>query len=177
MTAAIETEGLTRGFKPGLAVDGLTFSLEPGQVLALLGPNGAGKTTTVRLLDGVLLPHAGRSTVLGHDPAVDGDAIRRRTGVLTENAGLDDRLTSRENLLYVARLRGYGKAEALARVDELLERFGMGERARRPDRRLLHRPAQAGRPGPGPAPRPRAALPRRADLRARPGRNPRRHRP
>ena len=128
MTAAIETEGLTRGFKSGLAVDGLTFTLEPGQVLALLGPNGAGKTTTVRLLDGVLLPHAGRSTVLGHDPATEGDAVRRRTGVLTENAGLDDRLTSRENLLYVARLRGFGKADALRRVDELLERFGMGER-------------------------------------------------
>jgi len=128
VTAAIETEGLTRGFKSGLAVDGLTFTLEPGQVLALLGPNGAGKTTTVRLLDGVLLPHAGRSTVLGHDPAVEGDAVRRRTGVLTENAGLDDRLTSRENLLYVARLRGYGKADALKRVDELLERFGMGDR-------------------------------------------------
>ncbi len=129
MTAAIETEGLTRGFKSGLAVDGLTMRLEPGQVLALLGPNGAGKTTTVRLLDGVLLPHAGRSLVLGHDPATEGDAVRRRTGVLTENAGLDDRLTSRENLLYVARLRGFDKAAAARRVDELLERFGMIDRA------------------------------------------------
>jgi ABC-2 type transport system ATP-binding protein len=129
MTAAIETEGLTRGFPSGLAVDGLTFRLEPGQVLALLGPNGAGKTTTVRLLDGVLLPHAGRSLVLGHDPAVEGDAVRRRTGVLTENAGLDDRLTSRENLLYVARLRGFSKPDATRRVDELLERFGMADRA------------------------------------------------
>ncbi len=128
MTAAIEAVGLTRGFKSGLAVDGLTFSLEPGQVLALLGPNGAGKTTTVRLLDGVLLPHAGHSVVLGHDPATDGDAVRRRTGVLTENAGLDDRLTSRENLLYVARLRGFGPVDARRRVDELLERFGMAER-------------------------------------------------
>ncbi len=128
MTAAIRTEGLTRGFRSGLAVDGLTFELEAGQVLALLGPNGAGKTTTVRLLDGVLLPHAGRSLVLGLDPAVDGDAIRRRTGVLTENAGLDDRLTSRENLLYVARLRGFTRSAATRRVDELLERFGMADR-------------------------------------------------
>jgi ABC-2 type transport system ATP-binding protein len=128
MTPVIETEGLTRGFRSGLAVDGLSFTLEAGQVLALLGPNGAGKTTTVRLLDGVLLPHAGRSRVLGHDPATDGDAVRRRTGVLTENAGLDDRLTSRENLLYVARLRGYGKQESRRRVDELLERFGMASR-------------------------------------------------
>jgi ABC-2 type transport system ATP-binding protein len=129
VTAAIETEGLTRGFRSGLAVDGLSFQLGSGQVLALLGPNGAGKTTTVRLLDGVLLPHAGRSRVLGLDPVTEGDAVRRRTGVLTENAGLDDRLTSRENLLYVARLRGYGPREAGRRVDELLERFGMADRA------------------------------------------------
>ena len=129
MNVAITTEGLTRGFRSGLAVDGLTLELHAGQVLALLGPNGAGKTTTVRLLDGVLLPHAGRSLVLGFDPAVDGDEVRRRTGVLTENAGLDDRLTSRENLRYVARLRGFGKVDAARRVDELLERFGMADRA------------------------------------------------
>nr|WP_249420542.1 ABC transporter ATP-binding protein [Rhabdothermincola salaria] len=120
---------MTRGFAHGLAVDGVTFSLEPGQVLALLGPNGAGKTTTVRLLDGVLQPHGGWSRVLGLDPSVDGDAVRRRTGVLTENAGLDDRLTSRENLLYVARLRGFAVGDARRRVDDLLERFGMIERA------------------------------------------------
>jgi ABC-2 type transport system ATP-binding protein len=129
VSAAIETEGLTRGFAHGLAVDGLTFRLEPGQVLALLGPNGAGKTTTVRLLDGVLRPHGGRARVLGLDPATQGDAVRRRTGVLTENAGLDDRLTSRENLLYVARLRGFDAVGARRRVDDLLERFGMADRA------------------------------------------------
>ena len=68
-------------------------------MLALLGPNGAGKTTTVRLLNGVLAPDRGRALVLGLDPAIDGDEVRRRTGVLTENAGLDDRLTARENLV------------------------------------------------------------------------------
>jgi len=129
VTAAIETEGLTRGFAHGLAVDSLTFSLEAGQVLALLGPNGAGKTTTVRLLDGVLRPDAGRARVLGLDPTTQGDDVRRRTGVLTENAGLDDRLTCRENLLYVARLRRFSAADARRRVDELLERFGLGDRA------------------------------------------------
>ncbi len=126
---AIETEGLTRAFAHGPAVDGVSLRLAPGEVLALLGPNGAGKTTTVRLLDGVLLPDAGRSTVLGFDPVTQGEEVRRRTGVLTENAGLDDRLTSLENLTYVARIRGYGRKDAHRRSMDLLERFDMADRA------------------------------------------------
>ena len=79
-------------------------------MLALLGPNGAGKTTTVRLLNGVLRPDRGSARVLGLDPATDGDEVRRRTGVLTEHAGLDERLTARENLALTARLRGLDRA-------------------------------------------------------------------
>lgn len=129
MTVAIETIGLTRGFASGLAVDHVTMSVAKGEVLALLGPNGAGKTTTVRLLNGVLRPDAGSSRVLGFDPGVDGEQVRRRTGVLTENAGLDDRLTTRENLEFTARLRGFDRSIARRRVDEMIERFGMSERA------------------------------------------------
>jgi ABC-2 type transport system ATP-binding protein len=98
-------------------------------VLALLGPNGAGKTTTVRLLNGVLAPDRGTARVLGLDPAVDGDGVRRRTGVLTENAGLDERLTARENLLFAARIRGFSRIDADRRVEDLLARFGMLDRA------------------------------------------------
>jgi ABC-2 type transport system ATP-binding protein len=98
-------------------------------VLALLGPNGAGKTTTVRLLNGVLTPDAGQARVLGLDPVVDGDALRRRTGVLTENAGLDDRLTARENLVFTARVRGLSAIEADQQVTAMLERFAMIDRA------------------------------------------------
>jgi ABC-2 type transport system ATP-binding protein len=70
--------------------------------------------------------------VLGLDPETDADELRRRTGVLTENAGLDDRLTARENLEFVAHVRGIGRKEATARVDELLARFGLTERRDRP---------------------------------------------
>lgn len=126
---AIETEGITRGFASGLAVADLSFALERGEVLALLGPNGAGKTTTVRLLNGVLRPDSGTARVLGLDPNTDGDRVRRLTGVLTENAGLDDRLTARENLEFTARLRGFSPKEATSKVGEMIERFGMGERA------------------------------------------------
>ena len=132
MPAAIETSGLTRSFPTGVALDDLTLDVQPGEVLALLGPNGAGKTTTVRLLNGVLRPDRGRALVLGLDPAIDGDDVRRSTGVLTENAGLDDRLTARENVEFTARIRGMGKTEAHARTTELLERFELADRAEQP---------------------------------------------
>jgi len=129
VNAAIEAHELSRTFGPTVALDGLSFELQAGEVLALLGPNGAGKTTTVRLLNGVLRPDRGGARVLGLDPVTDGEALRRRTGVLTENAGLDDRLTARENLTFVARIRGLEGRDGERRVDELLGRFGMSDRA------------------------------------------------
>ena len=129
MTAAIEATGLTRSFASGLALDDLTFEVQRGEVLALLGPNGAGKTTTVRLLNGVLNPDRGSSRVLGLDPTVSGDDVRRHTGVLTESAGLDERLTARENLQFAGRIRGFNRVDAERRSDELLGRFGMSDRA------------------------------------------------
>lgn len=125
----IHTAGLTRHFGAHVALDGLSIDVPAGEVLALLGPNGAGKTTTVRLLDGVLAPHAGSARVLGIDPVTDPDELRRHTGVLTEHAGLDDRLTATENLLAVARIRGMDDATARRRIRELLERFDMSARA------------------------------------------------
>ena len=125
----IACNGLTRRFDSGTALDGLSIDVNRGEVLALLGPNGAGKTTTMRLLNGVLDADGGTATVLGLDPWIDGNELRRRTGVLTENAGLDERLTARENLEFVARLRGMAPRVARTRSDELLERFGMAHRA------------------------------------------------
>jgi ABC-2 type transport system ATP-binding protein len=126
---AIETFDLTRSFASGVALDGLTLDVRAGEVLALLGPNGAGKTTTVRLLNGILTPDRGRALVLGLDPAVDGNEVRRRTGVLTEHAGLDERLTAHENLVLTGRMRGMDRGLVERRARELLERFGMADRA------------------------------------------------
>jgi ABC-2 type transport system ATP-binding protein len=131
---AIETYELTRHFPSGVALDHLTLSVEPGEVLALLGPNGAGKTTTVRLLNGVLRPNGGWAKVLGVDPEVDPNEVRRHTGVLTEHAGLDERLTAVENLLATARIRGLDDQLARRRIGEMLERFGMSDRADEPVR-------------------------------------------
>ncbi len=127
--SAIVADGLTRSFNGQLALVDLTLEASPGEVLAVLGPNGAGKTTTVRLLNGVLAPDRGSSRVLGIDPALDGNEVRRRTGVLTENAGLDDRLTAWENLVVTGRIRGMNKTDAGTKATAMLERFGMADRA------------------------------------------------
>jgi ABC-2 type transport system ATP-binding protein len=128
MGGAIEATGLSRRFGLRFALADVTFDVQPGEVVALLGPNGAGKTTTVRLLNGILAADSGTSSVLGLDPAVDGMAIRRRSGVLTENAALDDRLTARENVVFYARIRGMGSKEADRRAVTLLDRLGMSVR-------------------------------------------------
>lgn len=125
----IETEGLTRRFGTTVAVDELTLSVERGETLGFLGHNGAGKTTTVRLLNGILAPHAGRASVLGMDPLHDGVALRRRTGVLTETPSLDERLSARENLSLYAALYDVPSKEVSRRVNDLLETFGLDERA------------------------------------------------
>jgi ABC-2 type transport system ATP-binding protein len=130
----IVTDGLTRLFPGGVGLADLSLEVAAGEVLALLGPNGAGKTTTVRLLNGVLRPDHGSARVLGLDPAAQGEQLRRRTGVLTEHAGLDDRLTARENLHYAARIRGLTGRVIEDRITELLGRFGMAERADQPVR-------------------------------------------
>ena len=132
MEAVVETQDLSRRFGSEQALDSLTIDVDEGEVVALLGPNGAGKTTTVRLLNGILRPDRGRCSVLGLDPTTHGPEVRRRTGVLTETAGLDDRLTARENLELLARIRGVPAVEARQRANELLERLDMGRWADRP---------------------------------------------
>jgi len=124
----LEAVDLSRAFGGRVALDGLSIQADAGEVIVLLGPNGAGKTTTVRLLNGVLLPDRGHSRVLGLDPTTEGHELRRRTGVLTENAGLDDRLTARQNLAAAAAIRGMRGSEVDRRICESLERFGMGDR-------------------------------------------------
>jgi ABC-2 type transport system ATP-binding protein len=125
----LEAVDLSRAFDGRVALDGLDLEADAGEVVVLLGPNGAGKTTTVRLLNGVLLPDRGRSRVLGLDPTTAGDELRRRTGVLTESAGMDDRLSARQNLAAAAAIRGVRGKEADRRITGSLERFGMGHRA------------------------------------------------
>jgi ABC-2 type transport system ATP-binding protein len=126
---AIRAVNLRRRFRELVAVDGLTFEVRAGETFGLLGHNGAGKTTTIRLLNGVLARDGGEVTVLGFDPAVDGPAVRARTGVLTETPSLDERLTGAESLAFFGRLYGVTGSRLRDQVRALLELFGLAERA------------------------------------------------
>jgi ABC-2 type transport system ATP-binding protein len=116
---AIETHGLTRHFDGRVAVEALSLTINAGTVFGFLGPNGAGKTTTVRMLAALIAPTDGDAVVAGHALGVDDTALRRSVGILTEQPGLYDRLSARQNLRYFARLYDL----ALARADEQVERY------------------------------------------------------
>ncbi len=130
MNPVIEVENLQRSFGNQLALAGITFAVQPGEVFGLLGPNGAGKTTTVRLLNGILPPSAGTAEVFGLDPSTHGEAVRRKTGVLTETPALYERLSARENLEFFGTLHEIPQAQMNSRVDEMLEFFKLASRAK-----------------------------------------------
>jgi len=128
-TTIISSENLTRRFGDKIAVNDLNLEVRSGEVFGFLGHNGAGKTTTVRLLNGVLESHGGEIRVLGLDPISDGPALRSRTGVLTESASLDNRLTARDNLHIYADLFSVPREKVTSRTSELLEFFELSKHA------------------------------------------------
>jgi ABC-2 type transport system ATP-binding protein len=129
MAHAIQVEGVVRTFGSVRAVDGLTFTVEQGEVFGVLGHNGAGKTTLVRLINGLLTPDSGRIQVFGLDSTTQGDIIRQQTGVLTETPSLYERLTARDNLKLFATLYAVPRERVAARVDEMMKLFNLSDRA------------------------------------------------
>jgi ABC-2 type transport system ATP-binding protein len=123
----VSTHALTKRFGDLVAVDAIDFEVETGSVTALLGPNGAGKTTVVRMLATLSKPSGGSATVCGFDIEREADAVRGVISLTGQFAALEDNLTARENLLLMARLRGYDRAAGDRVVDSLIERFDIGE--------------------------------------------------
>ncbi|ALG85669.1 ATP-binding cassette domain-containing protein [Gordonia phthalatica] len=122
---AIEVDGLRKVFKDMVAVDGVSFKVPKGKIVALLGPNGAGKTTTVNMLCTLLRPDGGSATVDGCDVVDDAAGVRRSIMLTGQFAALDESLTGRENLVLFGRLLGLHKADAKKRAGELLETFAL----------------------------------------------------
>ncbi len=131
--SVIKTQDLTKIFEKGkkrevIALDHVDIEIGKGEVFGLLGPNGAGKTTMIRLLVGLLTPTEGSATVLGKDIVKDIAYIRQRVALLPQEAGVYDRLTARENLIYYGGLYGISEYELNARADKLLRIVGLWDK-------------------------------------------------
>lgn len=126
MTAGLELTGLSKRYGDLVALDGLSFTVEPGQMFGFVGPNGAGKTTTMRIVLGVLEPDAGTVTSDGRPLDVD---MRRRIGYMPEERGLYPKMKVGEQLSYLAELHGLSSADAVAAAERWMDRLGVGERA------------------------------------------------
>ncbi|WAS96351.1 ABC transporter ATP-binding protein [Nannocystis punicea] len=122
---AITVEGLGKRFGAVQAVDDVSFAVEPGEIFGFMGHNGAGKTTTLRILLGLTQPTRGRATVLGHDVVRATLDVRRVSGYLPASYALPPDMTAREFLLYVAAMFAIPPAQARARSEALLRRFGL----------------------------------------------------
>jgi ABC-2 type transport system ATP-binding protein len=125
MMKAIEVYNLTRDYNGLRAVNGISFSVEPGEIFGFLGPNGAGKTTTIRMLTGQLLPSSGTAKVAGYDIVTERQQLKPRIGVVFDSQNIYERMSARENLVFYARLYRVQKS----RVDEILAQVGLTERA------------------------------------------------
>jgi ABC-2 type transport system ATP-binding protein len=139
LSTALVLEGVTKRYGGFTAVDGLSFTAAPGQILGFLGPNGAGKTSTIRMILGLMAPSGGRITVLGAD---DARKVRDRIGFLPEERGLYRRMTPVDAIAFLAGLKGVERSEARRRARVMLEAQGLGEAADRQMRNLSKGMAQ-----------------------------------
>lgn len=134
MAYALEVESLTRVFSGKkdrtVALENVDLKVEEGELFGLLGPNGAGKTTLIKILSTLLLPSSGTARVLGHDVSREAGRIRPRINMVSggevSGYGL---LTVRENLWMFTQFYGIPGAVANERIDEMLEAFGLGDKA------------------------------------------------
>lgn len=133
---AIETHELTRAFGDLTAVDRLNLAVGEGELFALLGVNGAGKTTAIRMLCGLLPPTSGDALLMGHSVTSDAAAAKALVNVSPQETAVAAALTVRENLEFIAGIYGMSRTQARRAADEMIERMGLGEVARRRARQL-----------------------------------------
>lgn len=116
----IETRQLTKHYGPIRAVDGVSFSVAPGEVLGFLGPNGAGKSTTMKMLAGFVEPTSGEALVFGHDVVSDPIECKRQIGYLPEGAPSYGEMTPHEFLRFIGNVRGFSGKQAAERIDDVV---------------------------------------------------------
>ncbi|MCD6537818.1 ABC transporter ATP-binding protein [Candidatus Bathyarchaeota archaeon] len=124
----VEVEGLVKQFGGLTALNGISFSVDEGEIFGLIGPNGAGKTTTLRILATLLLPTSGYVRILGYDVVKEASKIRELISYLAEDAGTYRNLTGYEYLSIVARIYFKSKRDAEEAVEEAARISGLGDR-------------------------------------------------
>lgn len=124
----IVVDSLTKLYGDLVAVENLSFSVAPGEVLGLVGPNGAGKTTTLRALAGIIAPTRGGIAIAGHQLASDAVEAKKRLAFIPDEPQLFEYLTVEEHLRFIARM--YGVADAPARIPPLLDELQLTEKQR-----------------------------------------------
>jgi len=124
----IQVSKLTKKFPDLLAVDGISFSVEEGEIFAFLGPNGAGKTTTIKMLTTLLKPTSGKILINGFDPQIEPNKVRQSFGIVFQDPSLDDELTAFENMEFHGVLYKVPKDLRRKRIEELLRFVELWER-------------------------------------------------
>ncbi len=128
--APIELDGLTHDYGTRLALDHLSFEVGEAQIFGLLGPNGSGKTTLFRILSTLMVPSGGSARIQGFDVATQANRVRQQIGIVFQARSVDIKLTVAENLKHQGHLYGLSGSLLKSRMDEVLGRVGLRDRAK-----------------------------------------------
>ena len=127
--AAVQVLTLTHNYGDRKALNGVSFEVQRGEIFALLGPNGGGKTTLFKILSTALTPSSGTAKIMGFDIREQANDVRRRIGIVFQNPSLDKKLTVLENLRYHGQLYGLRGTALTDRVNEMMDRLMIADRA------------------------------------------------
>jgi len=128
-SSAIVIENLRHEYGDRAALSGVSFDVHPAEIFGLLGPNGSGKTTMFRILSTLMTPTSGRAAIAGFDVAASPANVRRQIGVVFQAQSIDVKLSAYENLWHIGHLYGMRGSALKARVNEMLERVALADRA------------------------------------------------
>lgn len=125
MEKAIEIKNLSKIYKDVRAVDGLSLTVEKGELFGLLGVNGAGKTTLVKMLSCLVLPTSGDAFVLGSSIITEADKVKQKIGISPQETAVAKKLTVEENLDLMAGAHGFDKEKRIKKTEEMIAEFGL----------------------------------------------------
>ena len=130
MNAILEVRNLVKKYGEFIAVKGISFEIQEGEIFSLLGPNGEGKTTTISMLSTLYAPSSGDAIIGGHSITKEPMAVKQVIGVVPQELALYEDLTARENLVFWGQMYGLGGRPLNNRVDEVLEQIGLTDKAK-----------------------------------------------